>query len=45
MHPLFDYAANCAAHGELWETPEHSIRRNLARVTRGEASAQRCPGG
>lgn len=45
MRALFDYAAGCAARGELWETPEYSIQRNLARATQDAAAARRCPGG
>lgn len=31
MAALFDYAAGCAARGELWETAGQSIRRNMSR--------------
>lgn len=44
MRTLFDYAEGCAAGGQLWETPEYSIRRNLARIARNGGPAQDCPG-
>lgn len=37
MRALFNYAADCAARGLLWMTPDQSIRRNMA-VNRTPAS-------
>lgn len=43
MRALFDYAAACAARGQLWETPEHSIRRNMRGVDAAGQRASACP--
>ncbi|WP_426663812.1 patatin-like phospholipase family protein [Rhodanobacter aciditrophus] len=43
MHALFDFGARCAERGELWETPEDSIRHNLARAAESGALAESCP--
>lgn len=43
MQGLFDYGERCAARAELWETPEDSIRHNLARTGDDQARVQSCP--
>lgn len=43
MRALFNYAADCAARGLLWMTPDQSIRRNMT-ANRAPASASpACP--
>jgi hypothetical protein len=44
MQALFDYAADCAAQGLLWMTPEQSIRRNMAASRAPASGSLSCPG-
>jgi hypothetical protein len=42
MRALFDYAADCAARGQLWLTPAQSIRRNMG-AQHAAATSVACP--
>jgi hypothetical protein len=43
MRLLFDYGADCAARGLLWETAEQSLARNMRAYTRGGSGPSACP--
>jgi hypothetical protein len=43
MQVLFDYAANCEVRGELWLTPEQSIRRNMGPNRAPASGLPACP--
>lgn len=44
MRDLFDYGERCAAAGQLWLTPEQSMRRNLGATEIRSAAGTPCPG-
>lgn len=43
MQGLFDYAAECAARGLLWLTPEQSIRRSMVLARAPASGGLACP--
>ncbi|WP_199100338.1 patatin-like phospholipase family protein [Dyella sp. ASV21] len=43
MRALFDYAADCAARGRLWVTPEQGLRRNLMARSMPVKGPPSCP--
>jgi hypothetical protein len=43
MREVFAYGETCAARGELWISPEQSLRRNMHPLPPGESGAPRCP--
>lgn len=43
MQALFDYAADCAAQGLLWMTPQQSIRRNMSTKRAPVSGSLACP--
>jgi len=43
MQTLFDYAAECAAHGRLWLTPGQSIQRNMHPQPASTSQSPDCP--
>lgn len=43
MRLLFDYGADCAARGLLWETAEQSLVRNMRAYPRGGTGLPACP--
>ncbi|KRE86017.1 hypothetical protein ASG75_10810 [Rhodanobacter sp. Soil772] len=43
MQALFDYAADCAAQGLLWMTPQQSIRRNMSTNRAPVSGSLACP--
>lgn len=44
MRRLFDFGADCAAKGLLWETAEQSLRRNMSSLRPTDAGSPSCPG-
>ena len=44
MRALFAYAASCAERGQLWITPQESIRRNMHPEPLDGVSERQCPG-
>lgn len=43
LRALFDYAADCAARGRLWVTPEQGLRRNLMAHSMPAGGPPSCP--
>jgi hypothetical protein len=43
MQALYDYAADCAARGLLWLTPEQSVRRNMGAHHAPVSGVPACP--
>lgn len=43
MRTLFDYAADCAAQGQLWLTPAQSVRRNMGLSHAATPNRPACP--
>lgn len=43
MRKLFEFGRRCASEGELWETPDQSVRQNLSRGAWTGSKALQCP--